>query len=149
MARRGDRELDRPRVVQTSDQVLSILRRARAYFSKPPQPIVALVPNGVSLNEHRIAVATEPLRAWDTSVARRVKTLPIVPGELTRCRTNLHPAVKAVGLAVLVRSAGLLTQTVGAGKVLSGSVRCAPGSMETCCCCYGSTDVLADARKNN
>ena len=33
--------------------------------------------------------------------------------------------------------------------MLSGSVRCAPGSVETCCYCYGSTDVLADARKNN
>ena len=37
---------------------------------------------------------------------------------------------------------------VRTASVLSGSVRCAPGSVETCCC-YGSTDVLADAMKNN
>ena len=86
-------------------------------FSKPPQPIVALVPKVGSLGEHRIAVAAEPLRAWDTSVARRPKTLPVVPGELMLCRTNPHPAVKAVGLAVLVRSTGPITQNVGAGEV--------------------------------
>ena len=33
------------------------------------------------------------------------------------CRTNPHPAVKVVGSAVLVRSAGLITQHVGAGEV--------------------------------
>ena len=33
------------------------------------------------------------------------------------CRTNPHPAVKAVGLAMLVRSAGPITQNVGAGEV--------------------------------
>ena len=50
------------------------------------------------------------------------------------------------------------------GIVLSGSVLCAPGSVEKACCvrpcgvgqarwkscgCCGSTDVLADERKNN
>ena len=34
-------------------------------------------------------------------------------------------------------------------NLLSGSVRCAPGSVEKLCCGYGITDVLADARKNN
>ena len=76
-----------------------IRRRTRAEFSKPPQPIVALVPNVGSLGGHRIAVAAEQLRAWDTGVARRQKTLPVVPGKLTLCRTNPHPAVKVVGCA--------------------------------------------------
>ena len=94
-----------------------IRRRTRAEFSKPPQPIVALVPNVGSLGEHRVAVAAEPLHAWDKSVARRQETLSVVPGELTLCRTNPHPAVKAVGLAVLVRSAGPITQNVGAREL--------------------------------
>ena len=45
------------------------------------------------------------------------KTLPVVPGALTLCGTNPHPAVKAVGFAVLVRSTGPITQNVGAGEV--------------------------------
>ena len=32
-------------------------------------------------------------------------------------------------------------------SILSGSVRCAPGSVEMLCCGYGSTDVLADEGK--
>ena len=70
-----------------------------------------------SLREHRIAIAAKPLRAWDTSVAWRQKTLPVVPGELTLCRANPHPAVKAVGSAVLVQSTDPITQNVGAGEV--------------------------------
>ena len=46
-----------------------------------------------------MAVAAEPLRAWDTSVARPQKTLPVVQAELTLCRTNPHPAVRAVSCA--------------------------------------------------
>ena len=33
--------------------------------------------------------------------------------------------------------------------LLSGSVRCAPGSVEKLCCGYESTDELADEWKNN
>ena len=82
----------------------------------PPHPSVTAVPKVASPGEHRIVVATEPLHAWDTSVARRFKTLSAVPGELTLCRPNPHPALEAVGLAVLVRSASPLTQNVGAGE---------------------------------
>ena len=46
-----------------------------------------------------------------------LETFPVVPGELTLCRTNPHPAVKAVGLAVLVWSAGPIPQNVEAGEV--------------------------------
>ena len=62
-------------------------------------------------------VAAEPLRAWDTSVALRYKTFPVIPGELKLCRNHPRPAVKAVGFAVLVRGAGPMTQNVGAGEV--------------------------------
>ena len=73
----------------------------------------------------------------------------IVPGPL--------PAVKQVlslyrrsgpthGLATMHTEASLLFELA---SVLSGSVRCARGSVETCYCCYRSTDVLADERKNN
>ena len=109
--------VDSPRFPKKSDHAYSILSRTRADFSKPPQPIVALVPKVGSLGEHLVAVAAKPLRAWDTSVARRQKTFTAVPGKLMLCRTNAHPAVKAVGLAVLVRSAGPITQNVGAREV--------------------------------
>ena len=70
VARRRERKLNRPRVVQKSGQIYLVLGRTRAGFSKPPQPTVTLVLNVGSLKEHRIVVATEPLRVWDTSVAR-------------------------------------------------------------------------------
>ena len=46
-----------------------------------------------------------------------LENVPVVPGELTLGRTNPHPAVKAAGLAVLVRRAGPITQNVGAEEV--------------------------------
>ena len=98
-ARREERELERPRIVQNLGQVYPILRRTRTDFSKPPQPIVALVPNVGSLREKRVAVAAELLCAWGTSVARHQKTLLLLLGELTLRRTNPHLAVKAVGCA--------------------------------------------------
>ena len=61
-----------------------------------------------------MAVAAKPRRARDTGVARRQKTLPVVSGELTLRRTDSHPTVKAVGLAVLIGSTGPVTQNVGA-----------------------------------
>ena len=51
------------------------------------------------------------------SVARRQNVFAVVPGKLTLGRANRRPAVKMVGLAVLVRSAGPITQNVGAGGV--------------------------------
>ena len=63
-----------------------------------------------------MVVAAKSLRVWNTSVVQRYKTFPVVLGELTLCRTNPRLAIKAVGLAVLVRSAGPITPTVGAGE---------------------------------
>ena len=100
-----------------SDQVYSILRRTRADFSKPPQPIVALVPKVGSPGEHRVAEAAKPIRAWDASVTGRQKAFGVFPGRFKLCRANAHPTVKSAGLAVLVRSAGPTTQKVGAGAV--------------------------------
>ena len=94
-----------------------IRRRTRAEFSKPPQPIVALVLKVGALGEHRVAVAAKLIRTWDASVARRQKTLTAITGKLTLCGTNAHPAVKAVGLAVLVGSASPITQNVGAREL--------------------------------
>ena len=70
-----------------------------------------------SLGEYRVAVAAKPLCAWDASVARRQTTVTVVLGKLILCRTNAHPVVKVVGLAVLVRSAGPKTQNVGAREL--------------------------------
>ena len=41
----------------------------------------------------------------------------VVAGELALCHPNPHSAVEAVGLAVLVRCSGPITQDVGAGEV--------------------------------
>ena len=79
--------------------------------------MVAFVPKVGSLEEHRVAVAAKPLRAWDASSARCQETFPVVSGKLTLYQTNAHPAVKAVGLAVLVRIAGPITQNVGAREL--------------------------------
>ena len=67
------------------------------------------------------------------------------------------PAVKQVlslyrrigsthGLATIHTEASMLFELA---SVLSGSVRCAPGSVEKLCCGYGCTDVLANERKND
>ena len=50
------------------------------------------------------------------------------------------------GLATIHTEASLLFELA---SVLSGSVRCAPGSVEKLCCGYGRTDVLADERRKN
>ena len=51
----------------------------------------------------------------------------------------------------LLSSATVSSVTAAAVEppLLSGSVRCAPGSVEKLCCGYGCTDVLADARKKD
>ena len=87
-ARWGERKLDQPRVVQKSDQVYSIPRRTRAGFSKPPQPIVALVSKVSSLGEHRVAVAAKPLRAWDVSKRSRA------PRNVRRCPGKVHAVTR-------------------------------------------------------
>ena len=62
-------------------------------------------------------VATEPIGAGNTGIARRWETFPVVEGELALCHPDSHSAVEAVGLAVLVRVSGPITQYVGAGEV--------------------------------
>ena len=70
-----------------------------------------------SLGEHCVALVAKPLRAWDASVADRQKTFAVAPGKLTLSCANAHPAVKAVGSAVLVRSASPITQNMGAREL--------------------------------
>ena len=115
--RRRERRLDGPGWSKTrtrytlSSVVLSLISPSH---HNPPSP---LAPNVGFLGEHRVAVAVKSLRAWDASVALRQKTLAVVPGKLTLCRTNAHPAVKTFGLAVLVRSSGPITQNVDAREL--------------------------------
>ena len=63
VARRGQRKFNRSRVIQKADQVNLVPGSARADFSKPPQPIVSLVPNVGSLRKYSVVVATEPIGA--------------------------------------------------------------------------------------
>ena len=58
-------------------------------------------------------VAARPLRALDSRVARYQSTRAVVSRKLTLYRANAHLAVTAVGLAVLVRRAGLKTERMG------------------------------------
>ena len=71
VGRRGKRKFNRPWVVQKADQVYLVLGSARADFFKPPKPIVSLVPNVGSLRGYCVVVATEPIGAGNTGVARR------------------------------------------------------------------------------
>ena len=62
VARRRERKLNLPRLVQKSDQTYPVRSRARADLPKPPQPIVALVPNVGFLREYCVANRVFPGR---------------------------------------------------------------------------------------
>ena len=62
-------------------------------------------------------VATEPIGAGNTGVARRWETFHVVAAELPLCRPDPYSVVEAVGLVVLVKGSGQITQDVGAGEV--------------------------------
>ena len=47
--------------------------------------------------------AAGPIGAANTSVARRLETLPVVAGEFALCRPDPHSGIEAVVFAVLVR----------------------------------------------
>ena len=94
-----------PRVVQNAHQIYPLRGRARTDLPKPPQTVVALLPKMGSVGKHRRAVAAKPFFARNTAVSMRPNSLAVVPRKFPLCSTNLHPAVHAVGLAVLVRSA--------------------------------------------
>ena len=71
VARRRGKKFNRPRVVQTSDQIYPAFGCNGADFPKPPQPIVVLVPNVGSLREYCVAEAVNSLCARGGSVAGR------------------------------------------------------------------------------
>ena len=84
---------------------------------KPPQTVVALVPKVGSVGKHRSAVAAKPFCARNAAVTGRQVTFAITPRKFPLCSTNSHPAVQTFILAVLVRSAGLVSQYLVAEKL--------------------------------
>ena len=73
------------------------------------------------------------------------RIVPVPPPAVKQVLSLYRISGPTHGLATIHTEASLVLFELA--SVLSGSVRCAPGSVETCC--YESTDVLADARKNN
>ena len=112
VARRSKRKLDRPRVIQNAHQIYPIRSRARDDLPEPPQTIVALVPKVRSVGKHRGAVAAKPFCAGNASVTGRQESLAVAPRKFPLCSTNARPAVQAVGLAVLIQSAGPVARYV-------------------------------------
>ena len=83
---------------------------AHADFPKPPQTVVVLVPKMISVGKHHGVVAAAPFCAKNATVTGRPESLAVTPRKFPLCRTNSHPAVQTVGLAVLIRSAGAVAQ---------------------------------------
>ena len=99
---------DRPKPNQT----YLIRSPTRADFPKPPQAVVALVPNVNSVGKHRGAATVKPIHAWDAAVAGRQKTLAFTPRKFPLCSANSYPVMQAVGLAVQVWSTGPVAQAL-------------------------------------
>ena len=110
VALRSKRKIDRPLVVQKAHQIYPIRSRARADLPKPPQTVVALVPKVGSVGKHRGAVAANPFCGRNAAVTGRQESLAVVPRKFPLCSINSQPAVQAVGLAVLIRSARPVAQ---------------------------------------
>ena len=117
VARRRKRKLDRPRVVQNSNNIYPIRSCSRADFPEPLQTVVALVPKVSPVGKHGVAVSAKPIGVQYAAIAGCQKSLAVAARKLPLCRANRHPAVQAVGLAVLVRSAGPVAQTFVARKL--------------------------------
>ena len=110
VARRRTRKLDRSRVVQKSNKIYSIRWRSRADFPEPPQTVHALVPKAGSVWMHGVAVSAKPIGVRYAAIAGRQKELAVNPRKLQLCHATSHPAVQAVGRAVLVPGAGPVAQ---------------------------------------
>ena len=91
--------------------------RARADLPKLPQTVVALVPKMGSVGKHRGAVAAKPFCARNAAVFVHQESLAVVPRKFPLYSTNSHPAVQAVGLAVLIRRARPVAQYLVAKKL--------------------------------
>ena len=83
---------------------------ARAYLPKPPQTVVALVPKVGSVGKHRVAGEGKLFCVRNAAEAGRQETLAVTPTKFPLSSTISNPAVRTVGLAVLIRSAGPVAQ---------------------------------------
>ena len=92
-----------------------IRSRARADLPKLPQTVVALVPKVWSV--HRGAVGAKPFCVRNTAGTGRQETLTVTPRKFSLCSTTSRPAVQTVVLAVMIRSAGPVTQNLVAGEL--------------------------------
>ena len=79
-------------------------------FPSHHKPSSPLYQKWAPLGKHRSAVAAKPFCARNAAVSMRQKSLAVFPRRFPLCSTNSHPAVQAVGLAVLVRSARPVAQ---------------------------------------
>ena len=111
------RKLDRPRVVQKAHQLYPLRGRTRADLPKSQQTVVALAPNVGSVGKHRCAVTAKPFCARIAAVSVGQKLLAVVPRKFPLCSNNSHPAVQAIGLAVLDRSTCPVAQYLVARKL--------------------------------
>ena len=73
---------------------------------KPPQTVVALVPNVGSVGRHRDALAKKPFCPRNAAVTGRHGSLAVTMKNFSLHSINSHPAVQTVSLAGLIRSAG-------------------------------------------
>ena len=117
VARRRKRKLDRSRVVRISNLIYPIRWRSHADFPEPPQTVVALAPNVGLVRKHGVVVSAGPICVRHVAIAGCQKSLAVTPRKFPLCAADSHPAVQAVGLAVLVRGAGSVAQNFVATKL--------------------------------
>ena len=103
-------KLDRSRVIKKTHQIYPIRSRDRADLPKSPQTVVALVPKLGSVGKHRGAVVAKPFCERNTAVAGRQETLAGTPRKFPLFTTNSYPAIRTVGLAVMIQSSCPMAQ---------------------------------------
>ena len=106
VARRSKRKLDRQRFVPKAHQCASSVVVLALIFRSHHKPSPPSYQNWAPLGKHGGAVAAKPFCVKNAAVAGLQETLAVTPRKFPLCSTNSHPAVQAVGLAVLIRSAG-------------------------------------------
>ena len=77
---------------------------------KPLQPVVVFVSKVGCVGMHRSAASAQSFCVRNAAIAGSQETLAVTLRKFPLCITNSHPAVRAVGLAVLIRVAGLVAQ---------------------------------------
>ena len=79
--------------------------------------LALILPSVQKPSLHRGAVAAERFCARNAAVAVCQESLAIARRTFPLCSTNSHPAVQAIGLALLIRSARTVTQYLVAKKL--------------------------------